>query len=145
MILPKSHLSCPFFSQWSACRRVRVSEAWEIPPHWPELSLWKCMQTFTNILSLFGPTFSFFDVTFWSMLSFLIFLLDLILEMGSRGNWAKQQIKKKIKLDVRPVSQQMAGRRAKVTIFCSGFRTVLMQVIIFAWQAVSEPQANHYK
>ena len=39
----------------------------------------------------------------------------------------------------------MAGGRAKVTISRSGFRTVLMQVIIFAWEAVSEPQANHYK
>lgn len=82
---------------------------------------------------------------FESMLSFLIFLLDLILEIGSRGNWAKQQIKKKNKFDVRPVSQWMARGKAKVTILCSGFCTVMMQVIIFAWRVVSEPQANHYK
>ena len=89
MILPKSHLSCPFFSQWSACRRVRVSEAWKVPPHWPKLSIWKCIQTFTNILSLFGPTFSFFDVTFW-----IHVILPDLSTWSDIGDWFKRKLSK---------------------------------------------------
>ena len=93
MILPKSHLFC-LFSQWSACRRFRVSGDWKVAPPRPKLSIWKYTQTLTNTLSFFGPAFSLFHVMLW-----IHVILSVLSTQSDIGDWPKrkqnkQQIKK---------------------------------------------------
>lgn len=90
---------------------------------------------------------SAFSSSLWcfeSMLFFLLFLLHLTLQIGPRGNKAKQtksQAACQVSLSTF-LSQWLVPGKPEVMILCSGFCPSEMQTITSAWWVVGEPQVK---